>query len=136
MSRIGYSLGITVNEHDISVSHRSGKTQGGTPRPIVCKFTRRATKHAFVQNKHLAKNIKSDDDGNQVKLYIDEHLTPLRGRVCKRLRSKQVRFTTRDGKIFITPEDSENIIIDFPQDWEHLDMPISEKEELGICPKW
>ena len=134
--RIAYSLGISINEHDISVSHRTGKRQGVTPRPIVCKFTRRATKHAILQNKHLARNIKTDDDGNIVKLYIDEHLTPLRGRVCKWLRSKKVLFTTRDGKIFITPDNSDKIIIDFPEDWEHLDMSISEKEEIGICPKW
>lgn len=134
--RIGYSLGVEISEHDISVSHRTGKIHGNKPRPIVAKFTRRATKHAFLRNRSNAKNIRNDDEGNPVKIFVDEHITPMRGKVCKRLREKQVRYTTRDGKIIIDNEGSDKVIIDFPEDWDRLDLSVSEKEELGIFPKW
>lgn len=134
--RIGNSLGVWITEPDISVSHRTGKIHGNTPRPIVAKFTRRATKYAFLRNRSYAKNIRVDDDGNPVKIFVDEHITPLRGKVCKRLREKEVRYTTRDGKIIIENEGSDKVIIDFPEDWDRLDMSVSEKEELGIFPKW
>ena len=134
--RIGYSLGVGISEDDISVSHRTGHIQGNTPRPIVAKFTRRATKHAMLRNRGNAKHIRNDDDGNPVRIFVDEQITPLRGKVCKRLRERQVRYTTRDGKIIIDNEGSDKFIIDFPEDWDRFEMPVSEKEELGIYPKW
>lgn len=135
VTRIAYSLGVSISEHDISVSHRTGRIQGSNPRPIVAKFTRRATKHAILYNKSYAKNITTDDDGNAVKIYVDEQITPLRGKFCKRLREKKIKYNTRDGKI-ISGEGAERLVIDFPEDWERLDMTVSEKEELGIFPKW
>ena len=135
VARIAYSLGVSISEHDISVSHRTGRIQGSNPRPIVAKFTRRATKHAILYNKSYAKNITTDDDGNAVKIYVDEQITPLRGKFCKRLREKKIKYNTRDGKI-ISGEGAERLVIDFPEDWERLDMSVSEKEELGIFPKW
>ena len=47
-----------------------------------------------------------------------------------------MRYTTRDGKIIIDNEGSDKFIIDFPEDWDRFEMPVSEKEELGIYPKW
>lgn len=136
VTRISNSLGVSISEHDISVSHRTGKTQGNNPRPIVAKFTRRATKHAILYNKSFAKNITTDDDGNPVKIYVDEQLTPMRGKVCKRLRERRIQYNTRDGKIIYSTEGSDKIILDFPEDWERLGIPVSEKEELGIFPKF
>ena len=136
--RIACSLGVSISENEISVSHRTGKIQGSTPRPIVAKFTRRATKHAILYNKTLAKNITTDDYGNPVKIYVDEQITPMRGKVCKRLREKHIKYNTRDGKILINNDNSDTgkVILDFPEDWERLDITINEKEELGIYPKF
>ena len=51
MCRIAFSIGVNINEGDISVSHRTGRMQGNTPRPIIVKFVRRNTKHLILQNK-------------------------------------------------------------------------------------
>ena len=79
--RIAFSLGVHISNEDISVSHRTGRRYPGRPRAIICKFTRRDTKYAILRNKKLAKNITQDDDGNPVKIFVDEKLTPMRANV-------------------------------------------------------
>ena len=134
--RIGISIGVQINEHDISVSHRTGRIRGSSPRPIVVRFTRRDVKHMFIRNKKFSRNIKTDDDGNSVRVFIDEHLTPMRGRFCKMLRLDKVPHYTWDGKVFILNiDEGTKEIIDTPEDWERLDMQVPLKEELGIFPK-
>ena len=103
--RIGISIGVRVGESDISVSHRTGRVNGDSPRPIVAKFTRRDVKNMFMRNKRFARNIKTDDNGTPVRVFIDEHLTPMRSRVCKQLRFEKVPHYTRDGKVYILHEE-------------------------------
>lgn len=135
--RIGISIGVYLNEHDISVSHRTGRFQGSSPRPIVVRFTRRDVKHMFIRNKKSARNITTDDDGNSVRIFIDEHLTPMRSRFCKKLRIDKVHHYTWDGKVFIINEgENKPVLIDTPTDWQQLELTVSEKEELGIFPKF
>jgi hypothetical protein len=133
--RIGVSIGVSINDWDISVSHRTGKFNGSTPRPIVAKFTRRDVKHMFIANRKFARNITTDDDGNPIRIFIDEHLTPMRNKFCRKLRLDNIPHYTWDGKVFIIKPDESKELIDTPADWERLDMMVSLKEELGIFPK-
>ena len=139
--RIAYSVGVTVNQDDISVSHRTGKRRANTPRAIICRFTRRDVKHQIIRNKKLAKNISHDDDGNPVKIYIDEKLTPMRANVCRYLRSQKIDHHTWDGKIFFPNADGENQteaqlkVLDRAEDWINWEVSEKTKTDLGIFPK-
>ena len=135
VSRIAARMGIEVTPNDISVSHRSGRRNGSTPRPILCKFVRREKKHEIIANKRQAGGIKRDDAGNPVKIFIDEDLTAMRARICKKLREDKTPHHTRDGKVFISSGESEFKVYDTPADWESLDWTVSVKKELGIFPK-
>ena len=134
--RIAHSIGVEISNQDISVSHRTGRRVEGQPRAIICRFTRRDTKYRLLRNKKLARNITRDDDGNPVRIFIDEKLTPMRARVCKLLREEKVQHHTQDGKIFITDQDtSEWKVLDTPEEWEQWDKTDEVKMELGIYPR-
>lgn len=135
--QIAYDLGVQITPSDISVSHRTGHTEGNAPRPILVKFVRRDLKHQLMNNRKRAANIKCDREGNRVRIFIDEDLTSMRGRVCKKLREEKVPHYTRDGKVFIGDSDNENQyqIFDTPEDWEKMELTDSVKVELGIYPK-
>lgn len=134
--RVAHSIGVQISHQDISVSHRTGRRFPGRPRAIICKFTRRDTKYAILRNKKLAKNITQDDDGNPVRIFIDEKLTPMRANVCKLLREKKIQHHTHDGKIFIHKENStEFTVLDTPEDWLKWDQNDKTKIDLGVFPK-
>ena len=135
--RVGISIGVHVGEHDISVSHRTGRANGSAPRPIIAKFTRRDVKSEFIRLKRNTRFIKTDDNLTPVKVFIDEHLTPMRVRVCQQLRTEKVPHYIRDGKVYILHEEGGNIrkVIDTPEDWEQLDIPDTLKETLLIYPR-
>ena len=135
--RIGHSIGVTIRNEDISVSHRTGKRMAGRPRAIICRFTRRDTKYQVLQNRKLARHINCDDDGNPVNIFIDEKLTPMRANVCKLLRQEKVKHHTKDGKIFITKENSEEwTVLDTTEDWIKWDRSDKVKMDLGIYPNF
>ena len=135
--RIAHSIGVPIRNEDISVSHRTGKRMAGRPRAIICRFTRRDTKYQILQNRKLARHITSDDDGNPVSIFIDEKLTPMRANVCKLLRQEKVKHHTKDGKIFITKENSsEWTVLDTTEDWIKWDKSDKVKMDLGIYPKF
>ena len=139
--RIACSLGVSITNADISVSHRTGKRRGNTPRAIICRFTRRDVKHQIIKNKKLAKNITRDDDGNPVKIYIDEKLTPMRANICRYLRNQKIDHHTWDGKIFIPNVDrndqteSQWKVLDRTEDWLNWKVSDKIKTDLGIFPK-
>ena len=135
--RIGVSIGVQIRDSDISVSHRTGRVNGSNPRPIIVKFARRDVKYMVMRNKKFARNIKTDAYGTTVRLFIDEHLTPMRAKVCKHLREGKVPHYTRDGKVFILYEEGGEIkkVINTPDDWEQVDVPDSLKVELSIYPR-
>ena len=138
MVGIACDLGVTITEADISVSHRSGKRVGDNPRPILCKFVRRDVKNQILANKMMARNIKRDPyDGRLVKIYVDEDLTSMRARVCKKLRQDRVPHYTRDGKVYIASADSESQfkVHDTPEDWESLEWLDSVKIDVGVYPQ-
>ena len=137
MIQIAYSLGVQITDADISVSHRSGRRGGASPRPILCKFIRRDLKNHILGNKKLARNIRTDPDGNPVRIYVDEDLTKMRANVCKKLRQDKVPHYTRDGKVYIAAPSTEIEfkVFDTPDDWEQLQWLDSVKTEVGVYPR-
>jgi hypothetical protein len=140
MIRIANSLGVYISRSDISVSHRNGRRVEGTPRPILCKFVRREIKNQILANRYLAGNIRTDDEGKPVRIYIDEALTTMRANICRKLREEKVQHHTRDGKIFIAtgasvPGGPDFKVFDTPVDWERMEWSDSIKMELGLYPR-
>ena len=137
MVQIAYSLGVYITAADISVSHRSGRSVGGNPRPILCKFVRRDIKTQLMANKKLARNIRYDPDGMPVRIFVDEDLTHMRAMVCKKLREDRVPHFTREGKVYIAAMDSDTEfnVYDKPEDWEQLQWLDTVKTDVGIYPK-
>ena len=136
--RIGRSLGVDISPGDISVSHRSGRQVGSAPRRILCKFVRRETKHELLKNKRLARHIKTDDAGRPVRIFVDEELTSMRAKICKKLRDEKIEHHTMDGKIHIAQggdSDGNYKVYDTPADWESLQWSPNTKVELGIYPR-
>ena len=135
--RIAHSIGVFIKNEDISVSHRTGRRMAGRPRAIICRFTRRDTKYQIMLNRKLARHINADDDGNPVSIFIDEKLTPMRANVCKLLRQEKVKHHTKDGKIFITKENTEELtVLDTTEDWINWDRSEKVKMDLGVYPKF
>ena len=134
---IANRLGVHVTDADISVSHRSGRRGGSTPRPILCKFVRRDIKNHILANKKYARDIRTDPDGNPVRIFVDEALTKMRASVCKKLRSDRIDHYTRDGKLYIAAPNSETEfkIYDTPEDWMQLQWLDSVKSDVGIYPR-
>ena len=137
MIAIACSLGVHITEADISVSHRSGKRGGRDPRPILCKFIRRDVKNRIMENKKLARHIRTDPYGNPVRIFVDEDLTRMRASVVKKLRQERVPYYTRDGKVFIANGDSDSnySLYDSPEEWEKLPWSESVIIEVGVYPK-
>ena len=139
ITRIAQSINVLVRPGDISVSHRSGKPNARGIKAIICRFSRRDVKHQIMENRKLTKNIRTDDDNRPVQIFIDEHLTPMRAGICKKLRSDNIAHYTRDGKVFINFNFRENQqawkVFDTPSDWENLPWSVSEKIRLGLYPK-
>ena len=137
--RIAFSINVTVTPLDISVSHRSGRPNAKGIKAIICRFTRRDVKHKIMENRKLTKGIRTDDDNQPVQIFIDESLTPMRAAICRKLRGEHIAHYTRDGKVFINPNFSDNEqdwkVYDTPSDWENLPWPVSEKVKLGLYPK-
>ena len=134
--RIAQRLEVAIAPQDISVSHRTGRRVEGQPRAIICRFTRRDIKYRLLNNKKLARRIRHDDEGNPVRIFIDEKLTPMRSRVCKLLREEKIQHHTQDGKIFITTQDSSNWqVLDTPEEWEKWNKTDEVKVDLGVYPR-
>ena len=128
---------VQSTDMNINVSHRSGRRGGASPRPILCKFIRRDLKNHILGNKKLARNIRTDPDGNPVRIYVDEDLTKMRANVCKKLRQDKVPHYTRDGKVYIAAPSTEIEfkVFDTPDDWEQLQWLDSVKTEVGVYPR-
>ena len=121
--RIAYSMGVMITQSDISTSHRTGRQVGQSPRPIICRFARRDTKYKIMNSRYETRHIKTDDDGNPVRIFIDENLTQMRGRVCKKLRDEKVPHRVKDGKIHLLTageNPSTEKTLDTASDWESL----------------
>ena len=88
-------IGVKINRHDISVTHRLKPLKSGV-HPVIVKFSTRRAKDSVYNAK---KNLKSIDGMKET--YISEDLTRLRFRTllqCKRC-PEFTSITTRGGKI-------------------------------------
>ena len=70
-----------------------------------------------------------------MRIFIDEDLTGLRARVCRKLREDEIHHHTRDGKVFLLVAENEYKVLDSPKDWDELDWSDEFKTLLGIYPK-
>lgn len=84
-------IGVTLTREDISVSHRVGRLNQETPRPIIARLSRREKKVELMKNKKLSRG-----------LYMDEDLTRTRNKMLYEIRkhSQTTKTWTIDGKIF------------------------------------
>ncbi|KAJ8246345.1 hypothetical protein GJAV_G00266670 [Gymnothorax javanicus] len=96
IKKVGEAIGVNIEDIDISVSHRFGRSQNGKPRPIVVKFVRRDTRTKVMQAK---KNLRGSSEYKGV--FIDEQLTPLRAKLFSLVKNDAdtERVWTVDGKI-------------------------------------
>ena len=86
----------------------------------------------------MARNIKTDPEGNPVQIYVDEDLTRMRASICKRLRQERIPHYTRDGKVYIAnapSSDPEYTMYDTPDDMLKLQWPESVLTEIGVYPR-
>ena len=88
-------IGVKLNRHDISVTHRLKPTTKGI-HPVIVKFSTRRSKDAVYYSKKALKDLEGMGS-----VYISEDLTRLRYRTL--LLAKKVKglnsITTRGGKI-------------------------------------
>ena len=112
------NIGVEMTQDDISVVHRLGKPSGedgGRPRPVIVKFTRRKKRNELLKNKN---KLKLDRDK---KIYINEDLTPMRAAMFRLLKEheKVKTVTTRDCKMIVRTHEKpdEPVTIETP---EHL----------------
>lgn len=92
------TLKLNVQEQDISVAHRLGKSNQEYPRPMIVKLINRSHKYDIVG---ACLKLKPN-------LYINESLTPNRLHLFKKIlavrkqhRQKFTQCHTRDGKIIV-----------------------------------
>lgn len=99
---VASKMGVTINEEDISRSHRSGQPGKSYPRQILVKFTRYNTKRKLLKSRREMKSVTTLKH-----VYINEDLTKRRQALYKKTREllKQGKINkswTWDGKIFLT----------------------------------
>ena len=82
-------MGVTLEEKDISTSHR----ESASPKaPIIVKFTTRKTRNLFFENRKLLKNfrVKDLDIAGECKcdskIYVNESLTPINSEIFRETR--------------------------------------------------
>ena len=103
---------VEIAQSDISTSHRL-RGRAGRAKPIIVKFVRRDTKIAIMKNK---KRLRSTEIHNSV--YIDEDLTPMRGKILRELKKDGRKAWSVDGIIYcIVRESGQDVkAIDSPKD--------------------
>ena len=100
VNTVNKELGLNLDAKDISIAHRLGPKRDNE-RPIICKFVRRSTK-SLITHKCITRRPQ---------LYANEHLTPPRRHILKKLlkvkkSSKLIaQLHTKDGKIFVKLKD-------------------------------
>lgn len=113
LARVAEAAGIKLDEKDVDFVNRVGPARtkpSDLPRPLVVRFTRRATRDKFLKAgkaRHLtSKDIINNTDEPDRNLYINERLTQanrLLFRVC-RIEFKKAGFKycwTKNGTIFV-----------------------------------
>ena len=132
--QIGSLMGLTLEESEISVSHRlpsRSSSSGGTPSPpIIVKFTQRDTRDRFYRLRSKLKDFSTGNIGlgrvAENKIFIQESLTPKKKdlfRNCLEFKKrKSFKFIwTHYGKVFLRKNESSPTITVFTiKDLERL----------------
>ena len=89
-------VGMPIAPIEVSVAHRLGKYNGGKPRPVIIKFTRRCVKSCLMRNKYKLKHVQGWEG-----VYVEESLTGWRREFVRCLKEDKElnRVSTVDGKI-------------------------------------
>ena len=124
-------LGVGIDAHDISVSHRLPGPKG-KPRPIIVKFTRRDVKNEIMKKKKVLKGKSTFKD-----VFINDDLTKLRGKLMKAIKGdeKVIRTWSVDGRIFCVVKEGDREVkklIDSPDDLHKLDWSEERVRDLGL----
>ena len=132
--KLAKDVGIEITHQNLSTSHRLGKPRGGKPRPIVAKFVRRDVRTSILKSKkELMKNPASR------KIFIGEHLTPLRAKLLKKVREDNsvTRAWTVDCKVVCLAADNRKHTLTSPKDLQtKLNWSTEKIEQAGLFLKF
>lgn len=117
VTTIGTKLGVNLDEKDIVFVERLGRRrEGGRPRPIVVRLTRRATRGELMRAARVRRGATTAGcglAGEARPFYINERLTrrnqELFQKARERCRLASWRYVwTRDGRIFVRRAEGEH----------------------------
>lgn len=119
VKELGRSIGVDLQDNDISVAHRV-KSRGKRGNPMIVRFVRRESKVQMMMNKRKLKEQKKD-------IYIQEDLTQLRGKMLWMVKQDEGTEAAwaRDGKVHCLLKEpcrhldgttSKKVILDSPED--------------------
>ena len=118
---IGRKVGVEIDRRDIAAAHRVGSKKEGKERQIIAKFVNRKDKEKLVQ---AARKKAKEVDELKGKVYVNEDLTDLRGKMCGLARKcdRVKSVVTVNGNILCymkeVRHDGKNVVkrIDGPED--------------------
>ena len=127
---LGNSLGVKIEDRDISVTHRVGKPSPGVSRPVLCKFVSRKTRDVLMRNKKKLKNNAKYEG----KVYINDDLTKLRAKLVGYVKGlpNVKRVNVSNGKIHCNTKEEDHFIIDSPDDLFVLGIKSPDYARLGL----
>ena len=107
-------VNVKVESRDIEGCHRLGKLKkNNTPRKTIIRFVNRKNCLQALINRRMLRTLNTADMGlGNVKLYLNENLTPENNRLayfCRKLKKdKKISKTfTRNGVVFLTKSDDD-----------------------------
>ena len=108
IKEIGKLVNVSIDDCDISVSHRIPTKNKHIPQPIIVRFSRRSVKERLIGNRNLLKNKRTTHLGfsEDNKIFINDSLTPRTRDLFHAVRSYQKSFSlkscwTRNGKVYL-----------------------------------
>lgn len=125
--KLASEIGVTINQEDISTSHRLGSVTSHHVRPIIVRFTRRDTKRKLMMNR---KQLK--DNNRYPNVYLNDDLTKCRYKISKELRDQQYKVWSHDGKLLFKKGEGDISMMDTYADFCKLQWTEEKLAELGI----
>lgn len=129
--------GVEAVPDDFAAVHRVGNSTRG-PRAILVKFVSRRKRREVMMKK---KNLKDKD--SYKKVYLNDDLTPLRGRLLGYVKSlpNVERAWTKDGRIFCAKrvplglsaeQRPKPVVVEDPDDLFKLGVDVVDYNRLGL----
>lgn len=119
VTKLGTSLGMTINEDMVDTCHRLGQKTPDKVRGVIVKFTRRIVKEEMLRKRRIKRNLNTKDIGftNQSAevIYMNESLTPIRRKIFNAARAlkkeKGYQFLwVRNGKVLMRMNEGAKVI--------------------------